>query len=129
MWIGAIVTHGLQALFFPLTFIDHKIIDFIYAGSWAILGIVPAILLFINVNAFFLAAVDTYELHSDIDSEEIEYTILAYILSEFALGVLTKTFLWDSVMYMLSEDVKDWCESRAEFCTDYGVLNKNKLAQ
>ena len=31
-------------------------------------------------------------------------------------------YLWDSVMYLLSAEIKEWCENHPGVCEDYGVL-------
>ena len=96
----------------------------IYIGLWAVLGLVPNVMIFLTVIIYLFVATGTYQDHPDVSQEEIIWTLLIYIPSEFILGVLAKEYLWDSFMYMRSEEIKDWCESHYDMCDQYRVLKK-----
>ena len=124
MWIGSVSANGLQALLWPLTFTSSRTMHLIYIGLWTILGLVPNVMVFLTVVIYLLVATNRYEDHPDVNEEELYYTLLAYIPTEFILGVLVKEYLWDSFMYMRSEEVQSWCDKHFDVCDDYKVLKK-----
>ena len=129
IWIGAIATHGLQAIIFPFTFIKNRILSLFYAALWAFMGLAFSAILFFLVNGFLFAAADKFQRHHDmkIGIEEIWYTIAGYIAFEFAMGVLVKIFLFDSILYMIPDQVKGWCENHRVFCEEHYVLNTARV--
>ena len=124
MWIGSAIANGLQALLFPFTFADSRTMHLIYIGAWTTLGLIPNIMVALTVVIYLFIAAGKYEDHPEVSEEEIYWTMTIYIPIEFILGVLVKEYLWDSFMYMRSEEVKVWCNNHYDVCDDYRVLKK-----
>ena len=96
----------------------------IYIAVWTILGVVPNMMLFITICTYFFVSANHYVAHPDVSQNEIFYTIAVYIPCAFILGILIKEYLWDSIMYLHSDEIKAWCEDHANVCADYNLLNK-----
>lgn len=48
-----------------------------------------------------------------------------YLSTQLLSAFMLQHNLWDSVMYLLSAEIKEWCENHPGVCDDYGVLNKS----
>ena len=66
IWIGAIATHGLQAVILPFTFIKSRVLSLFYAALWAFMGLAFSTILFFITNGFLFAAADKFERHYDM---------------------------------------------------------------
>ena len=49
-----------------------------------------------------------------------------YTAVQVMAAFLGQHYLFDSVMYLLSAEIKEWCEAHPGVCDDYGVLSRSE---
>ena len=124
MQAGGTIAFGLQAFGFLLSLIFE--LNFFeklgYIGLWAIHGAIFGQLSFITVVSYFIAAIAKYKTSIYEDTTEMWITLAVYAAVQTAAGFVGLTYMKDTVMYLIAQELKDICETYGALCGEMGVL-------
>ena len=128
MQAGGVVSYGLITLAFLGNFMfKYNLMERLgYLYLWATHGGILAMLSFCTVFSYLIVALAKYEMSAYSDMTEIGVTLAVYSVIQIGFLFLFKYTIRDTVLYMVAGELKTICEKYGEFCSEYGVLEKQE---
>ena len=80
--------------------------------------------MFITVFVYFLVAAGNYTTSAKVGVAEIWVTWAIYFLFMALDAYLTYSFAMDSILYLLPDEVRDWCDKHPGVCDDLKLLDR-----
>lgn len=130
MQATGVLSFGLQSLAFFATFIFNlNIFERLgYIALWFVHGGLWANLSFITVVGYLITALARYMDSSYVGTTEMWITLAVYVVVQVGLGMLQLTYMSDTVMYMVAEELKSLCDTYGVLCRDYGIMVPEQAA-
>ena len=127
MQATGVIGYGLQALaFFAALMFDLSIIERLgFFWIWAVHGAIGGLLGAITVISYFVVAVTQYESSNYSDTTEYWITGAVYAVAELLFAFIGVYFAYDTVMFLVAQEIKDICENYGALCSEYSILEKN----
>ena len=95
-----------------------------YIMLWVTHGGILALLGAMTTGIYMIVAMSKYEMSAYSTLTEVGVCFAIYTVIQIGFAILAKFTMWDTVMYMISGELKEICEKYGELCSDYGVLEK-----
>ena len=122
---GGFITYFIPFLFWCLSFMAKNIFSYIYMGVLVLFGgLFGSYVIFTTVVYSFNAA-NTYSAGEGLEYNEIWWFFGIYTMAQVIFAFVGEHYLMDSIFYLMSANIKDWCEEHPGVCSDYGVLEPN----
>ena len=67
-------------------------------------------------------------MEANLEKDEIWWFFGVYLFTQVVFAFIGEHYMIDSIFYLLSANIKDWCEAHPGVCADYGVLDLNDNA-
>lgn len=125
MTYGGFLAFIFPFVFWCLSFIDKPIMAYLYLGFLMLFGGLYGGYVIMTTIIYQFQAVRGYSAGEGFTLEEVWVTFGVYLASQLLMGGIGEHFLVDSVFYLLSAEIKQWCEDHPGVCTDYGILEPN----
>lgn len=129
MQAGGVVAYGLQALgFFATLMFDLNIFEKLgYLGLWLTHGVLLSNLSMMTVVGYIIVAIAKHRKTTySLNTTEYWIVLSSYVVVQAGLGILALHYAKDTVMYMVSEEMKDLCEKYGALCNDYGLMSSDE---
>jgi len=126
MTYGGVVTYGLAFLFWLISFANKSTTSYLYIGMLFFFGAFYGFYITAQTIIFQFQAIKDYYPDMYLKKSEIWGVTGTYMGIQVIASWLGQHFLIDSIMYLLSAEIKEWCENHPGVCDDYGVLDKNE---
>ena len=127
MTYGSVVTYGLAFLFWLISFANHSTTSYLYIGMLFFFGAFYGFYITAQTIIFQFQAIREFNpAQMYLKKSEIWGVTGTYMGVQVISAWLGQHFLIDSIMYLLSAEIKEWCENHPGVCDDYGVLDKNE---
>ena len=123
MTYGSVVTYGLAFLFWLISFANKSTTSYLYIGMLLFFGAFYGFYITAQTIIFQFQAIKDYSPDMYLKKSEIWGVTGTYMGIQVIASWLGQHFLFDSIMYLLSAEIKEWCENHPGVCDDYGVLD------
>ena len=126
MQATGVVSYGLPALAFIASWMfDLNVMERLgYIMLWVTHGGILALLGAMTTGIYMIVAMSKYEMSAYTSIDEIGIVFAVYTVIQIGFAILAKFTMWDTVMYMISGELKEICEKYGELCSQYGILEK-----
>ena len=126
MQATGVVSYGLPALAFLGSFMfDLNLMERLgYIMLWIQHGGILALLGILTTVIYLIVALAKYEMSAYSTTTEMGIVLAVYGVVQIGFAVLAKFTLWDTIMYMVADELKEICEKYGELCSEYNVLEK-----
>lgn len=104
-----------------------NIFSYIYVGVLVLFGSIYGGYVIWTTIIYQMQAVKYYEAGDGLMEDEIWWFFGAYLSTQMLFAFIGEHYLMDSIFYLLSENIKDWCEEHPGVCEDYGVLEMKDM--
>ena len=123
---GQLITFTVAFTFWATSFIHKSTASYLYLGMLFLFGGLYGFYVTASTIIFQFQAVRNYNMaDSALPKMEIWGFFGTYLSTQLIASFLGTHYLWDSVMYLLSAEIKEWCEDHPGVCDDYGVLQRS----
>ena len=120
---GGFITYIIPFFFWCLSFISDNTFAYLYVGMLIIFGGIFGSYISGTTYIYQMQAIKWFMPETELmDIDEIWWFFGAYLSSQLLFGFIGEHYLMDSIFYLLSSNIKDWCEDHPGVCQDYGVL-------
>ena len=123
MTYGGFLAFIFPFVFWCLSFIDKPIMAYLYLGFLVLFGGLYGGYVVMTTIIYQFQAIRGYSSSGVFTLEEVWVTFGVYTAAQFLFSGIANHFLIDSVFYLLSAEIQQWCEEHPGVCTDYGVLS------
>ena len=126
MTYGSFITFFLAFLFWTISFAGNAKTSYLYFDMLLIFGGIYGFYITAQTIIFQFQAIKGYNsLDSSIQKKEIWGVTGTYMAIQLVAAFLGQHYLFDSVKYLLSAEIKEWCEEHPGVCDYYGVLSRS----
>merc|ERR1712060_286811 len=122
---GGLVTFAMSFLFWAISFAGKSTTSYLYFGMLLLFGGLYGFYITASTIIFQFQAIRGYTSHATLMKSEIWGTFGIYTVIQLIASFIGQHYLLDSVMYLLSAEIKEWCEDHPGVCEDYNVLDHN----
>ena len=128
MTYGSVVTYGLAFLFWLISFANHSKTSYLYIAMLFFFGAFYGFYITAQTIIFQFQAIRNYSMldMNHLKKSEIWGVTGTYMGVQVIMAFLGQHYLFDSIMYLLSAEIKEWCENHPGVCDDYGVLDREE---
>lgn len=125
MGYGHFLTFLLPFIFWAVSFVGSSSTSYLYIGMLAIFGGMFGFYVVAQTIIFQFQGIKGYTSENGLDKVEIWGVFGVYAAVQLIMAFLGQHYFIDSIMYLLSAEIKDWCEAHPGVCEDYSVLDMN----
>ena len=119
---GAMVSSGLQTLFFPFTFMNlHVYEKLAYVMLWLINGCLLGIMSATTGIAYLIVAWSKYEDDPNFAKKNITYTLMLYLLMLLKSVVMGHKHIGSVIFFMLGDEINWICDKNDDLCKGWGL--------
>ena len=123
---GSLISYGIAFVFWATSFVHKSTASYLYIGMLLAFAGLYGFYITATTIIFQFQAIKGYSmLDTNLPKMEIWGFFGTFLGSQLFAHFIGTHYLWDSVMYLLSAEIKEWCENHPGVCEDYGVLNKS----
>ena len=126
MTYGSFITFFVSFLFWTISFAGNAKTSYLYFGMLLLFGGIYGFYITAQTIIFQFQAIKGYSAYdSTLTKKEIWGVTGTYMAVQVIASFIGQHYLWDSVKYLLSAEIKQWCEDHPGVCDDYGVLERS----
>merc|ERR1712013_20206 len=122
---GGFIAYFFPFLFWCLSFMDKNMFSYIYMGVLVLFGGVYGGYVIFTTMVYQFQAVNTWTTGDGLPIWEVWTFFGVYLFVQIIFAFIGEHYLMDSIFYLMSANIKDWCEEHPGVCSDYGVLDMN----
>merc|ERR1712060_940071 len=116
--------HDLLIGLWAISFAGKSTTSYLYLGMLVLFGGLYGFYITASTIIFQFQAIRGYDMSDAmLEKKEIWGTFGIYTVIQLIASFLGQHYLYDSVMYLLSAEIKEWCEAHPGVCEDYNVLS------
>ena len=120
---GGFITFFVPFLFWTISFAGKPSTSYLYIGILFLFGGLYGWYVIASTIIYQFQAIRGYStMDTSLKKSEIWGTFGIYAGIQIIAAFIGQHYLIDSVFYLLSTQIKDWCEDHPGVCSDYGVL-------
>ena len=123
MTYGHFITFFIPFIFWCLSFMAKNAMSYLYVGILALFGSLFGGYVIATTIIYQFQAIKGYSMVDGFEKWEIWTSFGLYLFSQLMFSFIGEHYFLDSIFYLLSSNVKDWCEEHPGVCSDYGVLD------
>ena len=129
MQAGGVVGFGLPAGFFLASFAFHFSLfeKIAYLVVFVIHAVALGVLSTSTVMGYGMVAIADYQDSTYTKLTEIWVTLGIFLSVQLGAAVVGRIYAKDTVLYLVSEEMKDLCDKFGLLCSDYGVMTPENL--
>ena len=120
---GHLITFSIPFLFWCLSFMAKNTMSYLYVGMLLIFGGLFGGYVVATTIIYQFQAIKGYSAADGFEKNEIWTYFGLYAFVQLVFDFIAEHYFFDSIFYLLSSNVKEWCEAHPGVCTDYGVLD------
>ena len=122
MQAGTMINYGLQAFFFPFTFMNLNVAEkLIYVGFWIINGGLWNVLTATTIIGYLIVTISKYETDSQFAKKSVWTTLLLYLLLVLKSAVLGHKHFKSMIFFMLGDEINWLCDKNDSLCAGWGL--------
>ena len=126
MTYGSFITFFLSFLSWTISFVGKAKTSYFYFGMLIFFGGIYGFYITAQTIIFQFQAIKGYSGYdSTLTKKEIWGVTGTYMAVQVIMSFIGQHYLFDSVKYLLSAEIKEWCEEHPGVCDDYGVLERS----
>ena len=116
---GGCITYFLAFLFWTISFAGKSDTSYLYLFMLMLFGGLYGFYITASTIIYQFQAIRGYSsMDSSLAKSEIWGVTGGYMAIQMFAAFLGQHYLWDSVMYLLSSEIKEWCDAHPGICED-----------
>ena len=120
---GHFITFIIPFLFWCLSFMAKNTMSYLYVGMLLVFGSLFGGYVVATTVIYQFQAIKGYSAVDGFEKWEIWTYFGLYAFTQVLFQFIGEHYFLDSIFYLLSSNVKEWCEAHPGVCKDYGVLD------
>ena len=126
MTYGSFITFFLAFLFWTISFAGKAKTSYLYFGMLFIFGGIYGFYITAQTIIFQFQAIKGFSaVEANLKKSEVWGVTGTYMAIQVCAAWIGQHYLFDSIKYLLSAEIKEWCEDHPGVCDDYGVLQRS----
>lgn len=120
---GHFITFLIPFFFWCLSFAAKNTLSYLYVAMLLMFGSLFGGYVIATTIIYQFQAVKGYSAADGFELWEIWTYFGLYLFSQVVFAFIGEHYFIDSIFYLLSSNIKEWCEDHPGVCQDYGVLD------